>query len=202
MQQILSLDPYIVPGNMGLEPPGGLGVVYSLDPFIHSPPPTGGLGSVVSLDPFMYTGSRLGELGEHPWMKSGQCENFAKLVDTYTRLSKKTDKSKETREEAARLAQENEQLYNQCVEKKATSVVQNVLAPTTPAPAAVSTAPAQAYPVAVSGQPVAVNALAQGAPAGQAAGQGWFTAKNVMIAGALAAAAAFAVYYVVTRKKR
>lgn len=60
-------------------------------------------------------------LGEHPWMSSGQCQNFQNLVNIYTRLSQKKDKSKQTRANAAKLAADNRQLYQECLAKKASA---------------------------------------------------------------------------------
>jgi len=89
----------------------------------------GGTGRAVGGDRPRYG---MSGLGEHPWVASGQCQKFKNLVTIYQRLSQKKDKSKETRENAAKLAQQHQRNYQQCVAAKQAKPAPTPVTPVTP----------------------------------------------------------------------
>jgi len=175
--------------------------IYSLDPVMY-----GGIGadmSILSMRPTMYGG-----LGEHPWMSSLQCENYLKLVETYTRLSQKTDKTPATRADAEKLAAQYQSDYNTCMERKANQAVAAILQPGVPVVSPVASpvvsplTPALPIPaslVPTTGVPAATTPAAT--TAASVFGEGWFTTRNIMIAAGVVAAGAAAVYFMKKRRR-
>jgi hypothetical protein len=170
--------------------------IYSLDPVMYS-----GIGadmSILSMRPAMYGG-----LGEHPWMSSLQCENYLKLVETYTRLSQKTDKTPATRANAEKLAAQYQSDYNTCMERKANQAVAAILQPGVPvvspavSPVVSPLTPALPIPdslVPTTGVPAATTAAS-------VFGEGWFTTRNIVIGAGVVAAGAAAVYFIKKRRR-
>lgn len=118
------------------------------------------------------------------WMKAGDCQKFLDMVETYTRLSNKTGKSKATRENAAQYAAGSQLYYNQCMERKAQAAVQTMIQQQ----AGVS--PAQL-----------VQPTAPGAPSIPAASTGsWITTNKVLLIGGGVLLAGVVAYIVLRRK--
>jgi hypothetical protein len=139
--------------------------------------------NIYALDPFTSPTRTLGEAGAgegQPWIEQGACENYLKLVETYTRLSNKADKSKDTRERAAQYAAGNQVYYNQCLERKAQGAVQAMLQPqgVTPAPSTTNT-PTVAVPTG-SSTSLAVPTAPVGLPP---VGESWFAANKILLIG-------------------
>jgi hypothetical protein len=142
------------------------------------------------------------------------CQGYLTNVDIYTRLSKKTDKTKETRARAAQMAADNQAAYNACVDRNATAAVQSAISPTASAPA-VTPAATTVSTVANSLLQAATQALvpSQAVAPGQtvvpvaqpvalpaATGStGLLTPKNLMIAGGVLAVGAL-IYFMMRKR--
>jgi hypothetical protein len=199
--KILSLDPFVTEGGTCPSCTGGLGMVYSLDPFAHSPR---GLGMVYSLDPFAHSPRGLGALGidaaaqsrtdkivQGIVAKGDNCNDYLKWADTYTRLSNK-DKKKSTLEGARELAALYQQKYSECVEKKATAAVQlatgAVMVPTPVTIPATQNVPQQ-YAV-----PQTQVSTGSAVTSQQPAPSGWMTPKTLLMIGGGVLAVGLVVY--------
>lgn len=173
---------------------------FALDPF---PPQTLNGICPSCMNPGMFG---MGSLGAE------NCQDYLTRVDIYTRLSKKTDKSKETRARAAQMAADNQAGYNACVDRNATASVQAAIAPVVPATTTASTvstvansllqAATQALvpgQVVTPGQVIAPVTQPVALPA-TAASTGWLTPKNLMIAGGVLAVGAL-IYFMMRNRK-
>ncbi len=157
--------------------------------------------NLYSLDPAMCSSCGMadaGPLSKPEWTTQGACENYLKLVETYTRLSQKENKSKETRERAAQYAAANQVLYNQCMEKKAQTAVQTILQQGGTIPTTVVT-PTVVVPAGTATS-LPVPATTTTTPVVLDTGESWFSAnKTLLIVGGVAVAGLIA--FMLLRKK-
>jgi hypothetical protein len=152
--------------------------------------------NIYALDPFNYNLRGLGE---------ENCQVLLDNVAIYTRLSKKTDKSKSTRENAAKIAAENQVKYNACLEGKATTAVQTLLQQQGVIPATVVT---QVTPTVVVPTGSSTSLAVPTTPVGSipvttdlpVAGESWFAANKILLIGGGVVAVGL-IAYLMLRKK-
>lgn len=134
----------------------------------------------------------LGDLGQ-----TRPCEDYAKLTEIYRRLSEKTDKKKETRANAASIADQNWALYQDCLNKQALAAAGVAQTPVEAAqPASVIGQPRPQAPAGPLVAPI-VGGVVQ-VPQGGGASSGVSWTKVLLIAGAVG----FGVWWFFLRKKQ